>query len=280
MITVLSNKVLEGKHQKPIVCDVFFKASHQLKPIVVFVHGFKGMKDWGHFNALARHFAEQGFIFIKFNFSHNGTTPKQPDVFADLEAFGNNNYGIELDDLQTVIDWSLSCEELAAQRIEEHVSLIGHSRGGGISILKAGEDGRVKKLVTWGSVSGFIDRNKQRTIESWKKDGVVYTSNARTKQKMPLYFQFYEDLIKNAKRYNVIQSIHKLNIPILIVHGTADEAVPVQEAHQLRTAAQHAELILVEGSGHTFEVRHPFEGGSFPPNAELVIFKTVEFLRS
>lgn len=279
-MVVLNNLILPGQHQLPIVCDVFYKRAPHPLPIVIFVHGFKGFKDWGHFNELGKHFAENGFIFIKFNFSHNGTTPEQPDVFADLEAFGQNNYGIELDDLQSVINWSLSCKELDGIRIPDQVSIIGHSRGGGISILKAAEEARVSKLVTWASVSDFLNRNKKRTIETWERDGVVYATNARTKQKMPMYFQFYLDLQKHAERYNIQKAMQSLQIRALIIHGSADEAVSPQDAVQLRHFAKHAELLLVENAGHTFDVKHPFEGGVFPPNAELIIFKTIEFLRS
>ena len=99
------NVVIEGKHSKPILLDVGYRANGIQKPIVVFAHGFKGFKDWGHFNLVMEHFINEGFAFLKFNFSHNGGTVDQPIDFPDLEAFGNNNYSIELDDLRTVVDW-------------------------------------------------------------------------------------------------------------------------------------------------------------------------------
>lgn len=279
MIRQYSNLLIDGRHGRPVMTDVLFREDHLPKTIVIFVHGFKGFKDWGHFNALAKHFADEGFIFIKFNMSHNGVTPADPLSFTDLEAFGLNNYGKELDDLQSVIDWSLGDDLLSGERNGE-VALIGHSRGGGISILKSAEEPRITKLATWASVSDFLNRNKKRTIETWQRDGVVYTTNARTQQKMPLYYQFYEDLVNNAARYDIHRAAKSLQIPVLVVHGTADEAVPPEEAKQLRQLIPHSQLLLVEGAGHTFEVRHPFVGGGFPANAELVIFKTVEFLRS
>ncbi|RZK32728.1 MAG: dienelactone hydrolase, partial [Hymenobacter sp.] len=58
------------------------------KPVIVFVHGFKGFKDWGHFPLLARFFAEQGFVFIKLNLSHNGVVVGGTGDLEDLEAFG------------------------------------------------------------------------------------------------------------------------------------------------------------------------------------------------
>src|ERR1700733_321717 len=102
---IISNIELEGRHGKTILADVIYKDSREAKPIVIFIHGFKGFKDWGAYNLVARHFASKRFVFVKFNFSHNGTTPKKPTEFDDLEAFGNNNFEIEMDDLGQVIDW-------------------------------------------------------------------------------------------------------------------------------------------------------------------------------
>ncbi len=271
----IKNLQIAGSKNKPILLDCFYKEDGLAKPIIIFSHGFKGFKDWGHFNYMAQQFAEAGFVFIKFNFSYNGTTVEDPLSFGDLEAFGNNNYIIELDDLKKVIDWSLSCDELKKERDSNKLYLLGHSRGGGITILKAGEDARVKKIVTWASVSQ-MDRNKPLTVETWKRDGVVYAKNARTKQDMPLSYQFYETILANKERLNIHHAVKRLNIPFLIVHGTADTAVKYRDAEELLIWAKHGKLLKVENGDHTFGVKHPFT----EPLAEMakeVIEKTIEF---
>src|SRR4051812_24773219 len=104
---VKKNIVIDGSAGKPVSLDIFYLKDQKPKPIVIFSHGFKGFKDWGHFDMVAERFASAGLIFIKFNFSHNGVTVQDPLNFGDLEAFGNNNYTIELDDLKKVMDWAL-----------------------------------------------------------------------------------------------------------------------------------------------------------------------------
>jgi len=274
----LKNILISGSKEKPILLDVFFKNNGEAKPIVIFSHGFKGFKDWGHFNFMAQQFAEEGFVFIKFNFSHNGTTAEDPNSFGDLEAFGNNNYTLELDDLKKVMDWSLSYESLENEIDQNKLFLLGHSRGGGITILKAGEDHRVKKIVTWAAVSDLM-RNKQRTIETWKRDGVVFAKNARTKQDMPLYYQFYENQIANKERLNINHAVKRLEIPFLIIHGTADEAVKFQDAEDLLKSSKHAKLLTIEGGDHTFGVKHPFTGRELPAMTQEVIEKTIAFFK-
>lgn len=99
------NIVIKGADNQPILLDYGYKKDDNKKTVVVLAHGFKGFKDWGHFNEVMKQFIEAGFVFVKFNFSHNGGTVDQPIDFPDLEAFANNNLSKEIADLKTVIDW-------------------------------------------------------------------------------------------------------------------------------------------------------------------------------
>ncbi len=273
---------INGLHGKPITADVSFLPNGILKPLVIFVHGFKGFKDWGSFNFMAQQMAEWGFVFLKFNFSHNGTSPENLTEFSDLEAFGKNNYLIELDDLQEVINYSFSVENNAfpSQINKDKVYLMGHSRGGGIAILKAAEDKRIKKLVTWAAVSDFLNRNSEHTLKEWREKGVVYSKNSRTGQLMPLYYQFLECIQKNPDRLNIKNALAKINIPYLIIHGTADEAVPFQEAMNLKRWKLDSQLMEVINASHTFGVSHPFNEKLLPLHASRVLEETINFLRT
>ena len=102
MITKELNKVLKGADNTPFLLDVIFKSNKKKKPVVIFSHGFKGFKDWGSFNQIANIFAEKEVVFIKYNFSHNGTTLDNPMHFDDLESFSQNNYTKELDVTQSL----------------------------------------------------------------------------------------------------------------------------------------------------------------------------------
>lgn len=271
------NIVIEGKHGKPIVLDFGHKISETKKPIVVFAHGFKGFKDWGHFDDVMKYFVNQDLAFVKFNFSHNGGTVEQPIDFPDLEAFGNNNYTKELDDLRTVIDW---IENETLDNIDkEQIYLIGHSRGGGISILAANEDNRIKKLITWAAVDDLINRYPEDVIKHWEKEGVIYVENGRTNQQMPLYYQLAEDTLNNIERFNIESAASKLTAPHLIIHGTADEAVHVNEAKNINSWNKDSEILIIEGSGHTFGAKHPHLDVDFPVDVQLVLEKTLEFIK-
>ena len=273
------NILVKGKHEKPILTDVFYRDDAQPKPAVIFAHGFKGFKDWGHFNLMAQRFAEEGFIFVKFNFSHNGTTPENPAEFADLEAFGNNNFSIELDDLGSVMDYVLNESEAVASGnlVQEKLYLVGHSRGAGIVMLKAHEDARVKKIATWAAVSDFGKHWSQEVMDEWKKKGVVYIENVRTHQQMPLYYQFAENYFANIHRLHIPEAAKSLRIPFLIVHGTEDEAVPYGAALKLHEWSASSQQLTIDGGNHVFGAKHPFEGMQLPADAEKVVSETVKF---
>lgn len=51
-------------------------------------------------------------------------------------------------------------------------------------------------------------------------------------------------------RVTTVESLPKIGVPILIVHGTADIVVPVSHASMLAAAAPEAELRIIEGALH------------------------------
>jgi len=214
-ISVQKNIIIRGKHQKPILIDVYLADTETKKPVVIFCHGYKGFKDWGCWHIAANAFARAGFCFIKFNFSYNGGTVEQPIDFPDLEAFGHNNFTKELDDLETVIDWAIERNFKGAEQIDEtDISLIGHSRGGGIVTIKGEEDNRVSRIISWAGVDDLSRMlGKSEHFGQWKADGVRYVINGRTKQQMPHYYQFYEDYIANEKRLTIERATKNIKIP-------------------------------------------------------------------
>lgn len=278
----IKNIQVTGALGRNISLDIFWVNSSSPHPVVIYAHGFNGFKDWGNFDLIAKVFAQAGFAFIKFNFSHNGTTAEAPEIFSDLEAFGNNNYSKQLEDLRLVTDWICNTSNPYNQLLAvNQISLIGHSMGGGMAILFAAEDSRIKKLITWAAVSecktpwGSWTAEKMQT---WKTEGVQYYTNSRTNQQMPLYYQLYLDYQENMERLDIQKAIQKLHIPMLICHGNNDIAVPAEAAVQLKSWQPEAELFLVEGN-HVFDRLHPWILTVLPDATQEVVNKSISFLK-
>ncbi len=280
MILTKKELVLRGSNARDMGMDIIINSKELAKqPVVIFCHGYKGFKDWGCWNLVAEEFANQGFNFIKFNFSHNGVTPENPIDFEDLEAFGNNNYSKELFDLNVVINWIVSeVNEFKDLFDINNIFVIGHSRGGGIVSLAAAKDSRIKKAITWASVYNLTER-LPGDIEEWKQNGVVYQKNGRTKQEMPLYFQFYENTQMNKDELNIERFGKKITIPVCVIHGSGDTVVSVEEAEKLNDIIPNSQIIIIEDAGHTFGANHPYQSNDLPNDLIKVVGESILFLQ-
>jgi dipeptidyl aminopeptidase/acylaminoacyl peptidase len=282
-----SNKMIQENiiitstvHNKPITADFRYIPTKEKKPLILFVHGFKGFKDWGVFNVMADEFARKDFVFLKINLSHNGTTPEQLTDFSDLEAFGNNNFTIELGDLKDSIDYLFSSKNnIPANEIDlENINLMGHSRGGGLIILKAREDNRIKKVITLAAISDLIKRWPESFLKAWREKGVQYIENKRTNQMMPLYVQLYDDVLNNSDRLSIPTAIKEMKQPLLAFHGTEDETLPVAMAHQIKEWKPDTELVIFEKENHVFGAGHPWSQDFLPEAFKEIINLSRDFI--
>lgn len=273
--------IVSGSAGRKIATDLYMPphkdgVSH---PVILFVHGFKGFKDWGIWSLCADFFVSRGFAFLAFNFSHNGTAPGQETEFCDLEAFSQNTFSKEQADLQFVIDWLTDNSATQKWPLDlNRVGLIGHSRGGPIALLHGLRDARVKAVVTWASVAR-LDYAWQDAglVERWKKEGILTVINGRTGQEMPLLFELYRDFDWRRNELDVKTFLRKGNKPILIIHGTADPAVPSSHALELHEWASDSSLLLIEGADHVFGGKHPWHEDRLPADARRAVEASADF---
>ena len=236
---------------------------------VIVVHGFKGFKDWCFFPFLCDTLAAAGHAVVSFNFSRNGVGADLVS-FSELDSFGSNTLSFEQEELRLVLGEVIDGDLLPKR--PERIGLLGHSRGGGQSVLAAGREPRLSALVTWGAVS-YFDRWSDETKETWREDGRVWVLNKRTGQSMPLDLRLLEDYEAHADELDVASAAARIEAPWLIVHGVDDVTVFPSDARMLAEAAPAGKLALIEGAGHTFEARHPFEHST--PQLDDAVGRTV-----
>lgn len=277
---VTEKYIIKGSKQNKILIDVCYNSNSLKKDIIIFSHGFKGFKDWGPFNLMSKSFANDGYFFIKFNFSYNGTSLDKPSDFVDLKSFGNNNFSLELDDLGLMIDWLHSDIDFKDEININSINLLGHSRGGAISILKGNEDNRVTKVISWAAPSDFTNRMEQSKLDIWKERGVIYVFNSRTQQNMPLYHQFYLDCINNSQRIDIKRATSKLTMPLLIVHGTDDQTVLITDAYDFINCNKNTILHEIKDANHVFGVMHPYNLDKYPNSFQEAINVSLDFLKT
>lgn len=235
---------------------------------MVICHGFKGFKDWGFFPHAAGRLARAGFTVVSFNTSGSGVG-EDGESFDELERWGHQTFTGDLADLSTVVDY-------AAEQGAPSVGLLGHSRGGGTAVLHAARDRRVTSLATWAAVSTF-GRWSPDDLTRWRRDGRLDVVNLRTGQVLPMFRDALDDLEANPHRLDLLAASARIAVPWLIVHGTQDESVPLEDGLALERASRspRTQMLRIEGGSHTFGVRHPWAGST--PAFDRVLERTVAF---
>jgi len=269
----LTNQIFKGANGRESLIDFQEPDDYEYEDLVVFIHGYKGYKDWGAWNLVQSYFVRNGMAFCKFNMSHNGGTTDEPIDFPDLEAFSLNRYSYELADVKHVLDWLSEKVELTNKRVH----LIGHSRGGGIAILAA-NDVRVSSVITWASICDIACRfPEDETLNKWKERGLYTVKNARTQQDMPHKFVLYEDWVQNKEALNIEAKAKKIKIPTLHLHGDKDDSVSITESEAL-SSWTNGKLIIINGANHTFDTYHPYEEKEMPHKLHETCVLSLQFI--
>ena len=260
----------------PVPADVRTAFREAERPVIVICPGFLAYRRWGLFPWVSERLALTGFHVVTITFSHSGTDDMTGMIVRPVE-FASNKVSTELSDLDKVLRWIDSDEfpfPAAASR-----GLLGHSRGGSISILTAKSFPEVRSVVTW-STPSRLDRYTGRRKEEWKRTGALEFSDSRSPVPLRLDYSYYEDIDANRAMYDLPRAAAALARPHLVVHGERDAAVSINEAKAFfdlpGTGDRRFETI--KGCGHTFGVTHPM---SEPTSAlEKAVSLTAEWFAS
>ena len=266
---VLKNQIYRGANNKEALYD-FYLPENQPENIIIFNHGFMGFKDWGAWHLVAKYFLSQGYAFLLFNHTHNGTSLKNPTEFVDLESFAENRYSYELTDLLSI------SAKIRDQFPNAKYFAIGHSRGGG-NVLLAEKLGGFQKIASWAGISSIAERfPKNETLEQWKKIGYRLQHNSRTQQDLKISYAQYLDFQENKAVLQIEEACRNSKTPTLVIHGSQDEAVSITEGQKIAEWTK-TNLITISGANHTFGAVHPYSQQKLPVELEEVCHHTFHF---
>ncbi len=203
---------------------------------LVLVHGFPTGRMWAESSGKTypefadRLAAEAGWTVLVFNFRGTG------------ESDGDFSMSGWLADLRAAID------HLAAQPGVEGVWLAGFRTGGALAICAAADDPRVRGVATFGAPADFDEwaAEPERFLAKAKELGVVRT---------PGYPQDPDAWALELKEIRAIGCVGQLPPrPLMIVHGSIDDVVPISDARAMADSADACELRVITGAGH--RLRH------------------------
>jgi len=263
---------LVSSTQDVLVYDGFIPENP--KGVILFIHGFKGFKDWGAWNACCEIWMQEGWAVLKFNFSHNGTGLEETQSFVHPEKFRKNTYSRERLETLAFLDFIRSGEHFPTLR-KLPLFIIGHSRGAG-AVINAASHPSVKGIATWAGISKY-NRWGEEQRQRWGVMGTMEIINQRTGESLPLDIDLLQDYQRNKNILRIKTNVQRMQKPMLIIHGTADEAVSWEEALKLKKWNPRATLQLLEGVNHVFGVSHPWSLEDLPLPLKQVTQKTSKF---
>ncbi|MDQ6756489.1 MAG: lysophospholipase [Bacteroidota bacterium] len=255
----MNKQKISFHHTSGTVEGIYINAGNN-SPLVIIINGHNGFYNYGMFPYIQQKFFENGISSYSFNFSHGGVIG-DADVFEDLEKYEHNCMRLETEDLISV------SQNLKSKEFKYHskVFLLAHSLGGVPTIFGA-KKAKEKNI----KIDGIILVSTVKTLNFWPSEmikewamaGVYYKKNNRTGQELPQGFEFLQEIIKCDKEWNVQQTISTLKLPVLIIHGENDEAVPKEHAESLfnciKNSNANAKFKIIPNATHTYNTKHPF----------------------
>ena len=218
-------------------------------PTLIVCHGFdkRGFRGYEIFEQMAKAACENGFVSLVFDFRGCG---RSTGVFG---------YGWgEQEDLEAAIDF-------LASRLEANsnsVYVVGHSLGGAVALYVAEKDKRLRGVVLWATphdhaynIKRFITRTRGRLgyylflLLSYV-DVVVPVSRLFSLRVYGVVLR-PRDVRRRLMRLRESEVLARLeNVPVLIVNGSDDKIVGLEEAKMNFEAARtkRKELVVIEST--------------------------------
>lgn len=235
--------IINGKNEK-MAADVFV-STRQNAPVVLIEHGLAGFKEEGMISVAAEAFKRCNFTVVTFDARFG-----LGDSDGDLEQANFTHF---IEDLKTVADWVKMQPFYSGKLI-----LCGHSLGAGACFYYAAhQDSQVVGIVSMAAVvSGKLLLESYLThrpdfVREWQKVGVLEREHPTDKNRRG-YISYAH--MQDAMRYHLIDDMHKIKCPVLIISADHDISSTFDINEQIYNALRmQKELVVIENAGHTFK---------------------------
>ncbi len=209
------------------------------KPPIIVCHGFTGTKIESDrlFVSFARRASRQGYPVLRFDFTGSGDSSGE---------FEDTTLSQWLNDLDRIIS-----ETPNLLSSPNHPILAGISLGGSASIIQAASDKRIQAVICWAPgvflVKSFRKLFGEALWERLNNEQIAYNLHNTA-------FALKPTFLEDIKQYKPINSVKNISPrPLLIIHGSWDNVVPIDYARQLYEAADNPKkLIEIPHADHSF----------------------------
>jgi pimeloyl-ACP methyl ester carboxylesterase len=199
---------------------------------LVLCHGMESTRGGTKQTAIVQRFAPAGYNVLRFDFSFVGDSEGE---YEDLTVSG------EVDDALGALDFM-------AEFGASECTLVGSSLGGLVALLAAAQAAhlvsRIALMAPVADAKIFTDGLDDKAIAEWRKRGRRRVGSGYLKP------GFLDDVL----RIDAPKVMRALTMPVLVMHGEADDVVPIAHADLIcRSVAGPCTVERFPGVGHRFE---------------------------
>lgn len=204
--------------------------------MVIVCHGFTGNMNSSLLRDLANDLVRAGIGVLRFDFNGHG---KSEGAFQDMTVLN------EIEDLKKVIEWTMK------QSFTIDISLAGHSQGGVVASIVAGELGypSIKSLALMSAAAVLRDdalrgNNQGATYDPWNIPELIPLPGRD--------LSFGKEYVLSAQTLPIYETAQNYTGPVFILHGTHDSIVPYTYSERYKSIYKDAELKLMPGEDHSY----------------------------
>ena len=208
--------------------DHTFHPSSRADALVILGHGLTGNKDRPLLVAVATGLAALGWPCLRISYAGHGDSPG---------LFEDSCITKEIGDLQAVLDTVPN---------DVKVAYIGHSMGSAVGVLTAARDIRICTLISLAGMTHTADFVAREFSNVVPGAGLMWDE-----PEYPLSEKFVDDLKHIGSTLSAAEAVTQ---PWLLIHGDADDLVPIQDSRDAFEAAiSEKQFLEIPGAGHAFD---------------------------
>ena len=200
----------------------------------------KGLKNTGHIE-------ENHIVAVAKGLNQIGVATLRVDMFGHGNSdgeFREHNLYKWLNNILAVVDYAKKLEFVT------DIYICGHSQGGlAVTLAAAMERDTIKALIPLSPAYVIIEGAKQGMLLGQPFDPEHIPDELVSWDGLTLNGNY----IRVAQTINLDEAIEKFQGPVLIVHGDADETVPVQYAIDASKKFKNCKLELIKDDSHCYD---------------------------
>ena len=206
-------------------------------PLVIMCHGFAANKEHLLLTNLANSLEAKGVASIRFDFNGHG---KSEGDFQDMTIIN------EISDAKKVFDYARALPHVMS------ISFVGHSQGGVVASMIAGElgAGKVKSIVLMAPAAVLRDDALRGSLFGAKFDPLNPPEYIEIKNNGSR--RIGHDYISTVQTLPIYETAERFTGHALMIHGTGDTAVPYTCSLSYKKIFRRGELTLLDRADHSF----------------------------